>query len=139
VPNHTEDLIKRPAEAIYRTIYAPVDLHELLASAESRSRIRRLPAVQLFFGLKELSDEEVAQLAPHISQEQWRAVIDLDIWSRDRANTRELINLQRHILLHEDSVASKLVGAPDPELWELTFAKLMKIHPKIEGEVAGEA
>ena len=138
MPNHTEDLIKRPAEAIYRTIYAPVDLHELLASAESRSRIRRLPAVQLFFGLKELSDEEVAQLAPHISQEQWRAVIDLDIWSRDRANTRELINLQRHILLHEDSVASKLVGAPDPELWELTFAKLMKIHPKIEGEVEGE-
>ncbi len=136
--NHTEDLIRRPEEAIYRTIYAPVDLHELLASAETRSRIRRLPPVQLFFGLKELSDEEVAQLAPHISQEQWRAVIDLDIWSRDQANTRELINLQRHILLNEDSVASKLVGAPDPELWELTFAKLTKIHPKIEGEVEGE-
>jgi len=138
VSNHTEDLIRRPEEAIYRTIYAPVDLHELLASAETRSRIRRLPPVQLFFGLKELSDEEVAQLAPHISQEQWRAVIDLDIWSRDRANTRELINLQRHILLNEDSVASKLVGAPDPELWELAFAKLMKIHPKIEEEVEGE-
>lgn len=138
MPNHTEDLIKRPEDAIYRTIYAPVDLHEMLASAETRSRIRRLPAVQLFFGLKELSDEEVAQLAPHISQEQWRAVIDLDIWSRDQANTRELINLQRHILLNEDSVASKLVGAPDPELWELAFAKLVKIHPKIEEEVEGE-
>jgi len=138
VPNHTEELIRRPEEAIYRTIYAPVDLQEMLSSAETRSRIRRLPPVQLFFGLKELSDEEVAQLAPHISQEQWRAVIDLDIWSRDRANTRQLVNLQRHILLNEDSVASKLVGAPDPELWELTFARLTKIHPKIEGEVEGE-
>ncbi len=136
--NHTEDLVRRPEDAIYRTIYAPVDLHEMLATAETRSRIRRLPAVQLFFGLKELSDEEVAQLAPHISQEQWQAVVDLDIWSRDRADTRRLINLQRHILLNEDSVASKLVAAPDPELWELAFATLTKIHPKIEEEVEGE-
>lgn len=136
--NQTEDLIRRPEEAIYRTIYAPVDLREMLSSAETRSRIRRLPPVQLFFGLKELSDEEVAQLAPHISQEQWRAVIDLDVWSRDRANTRELVNLQRHILLNEDAVASKLVGAPDPELWELTFARLTSIHPRVEEEVEGE-
>jgi len=138
VSNHSEDLVRRPEEAIYRTIYAPVDLHEMLASAEQRSRIRRLPPVQLFFGLKELSDEEVAQLAPHITQEQWRAVIDLDVWSRDRANTRELINLQRHILLNEDSVAGKLVGAPDPELWELAFARLLRIHPRVEEEVEGE-
>ncbi|MFB3905459.1 MAG: DUF6178 family protein [Acidobacteriota bacterium] len=136
--NQTENLIRRPEEAIYRTIYAPVDLHDMLSTAEKRSRIRRLPAVQLFFGLKELSDEEVAQLAPHISQEQWRAVIDLDIWSRDRANTRQLIHLQRHILLNEDPVASKLVGASDPELWELAFARLTKIHAKVDEEVEGE-
>jgi hypothetical protein len=138
VSDHTEDLIRRPEEAFYRTIYAPVDLHEMLASADTRSRIRRLPPVQLFFGLKELSDEEVAQLAPHISQEQWRAVVDLDVWSRDRADVRRLIDLERHILLNEDPVASKLVGAPDPELWELAFATLARIHPRVEEEIEGE-
>ncbi|RPI24909.1 MAG: hypothetical protein EHM61_15815 [Acidobacteria bacterium] len=134
----SKDLIRRPEEALYRTIYAPVDLHELLASAESRSRIRRLPPVQLFFGLKELTDEEVAQLAPHVTQEQWQAVIDLDIWSRDNANVHHLINLQRHILLTDDPVARKLIGAADPDLWELALSRLLKIHPKVDEEYEGE-
>jgi len=138
VPKASEDLVKRPEDALYRTVYAPVDLREMLASAESRSRIRRLPPVQLFFGLKELSDEEVALLAPHVTREQWQAVIDLDVWSRDQANINHLINLQRHILLAEDPVARKLIAAADEELWELAFARLLKVYARVDEEFEGD-
>jgi hypothetical protein len=138
VPPDSRDLITRPEDRLYRTIYAPVDLSDMLASAESRSTIRRLPAVQLYFGMKELSDEEIGQLVPHVTTEQWQGILDLDLWSRDRASVKAFINLQRHLLLAADPVARKLVAAADPELWELTFNRLLKIHPIIEDDVESE-
>jgi hypothetical protein len=138
VPLDSYDLILRPEKVLYRTIYAPVNLSEMLATAESRSRIRRLPAVQLYFGMKELSDEEVGQLVPHVTGEQWQAVLDLDLWSRDRVSAKAFINLQRHLLLAEDAVARKLVAAADPELWELAFKRFLKIHAIVEDDVESE-
>ena len=41
VPEERQDLVTRPEETIYRTIYAPVDVGSMLASAETRSKIRR--------------------------------------------------------------------------------------------------
>ena len=40
---------ERPEELIFRNCYAPFDVREYLQSAETRARIRKFPAVQLFF------------------------------------------------------------------------------------------
>ncbi len=124
--------IDKPEEIVYRSCYAPVDLNTLMATSGTRSKIRRLPVAQLFFGLQELDDQEVAQLLPHVTEGQWRGVLDLALWSRDRARTGEFIRLQRHLLRAEDAVAKKLFRSSDPELWELTFRRFLDVRMRLE-------
>lgn len=125
-------LSKRPEDLIYQSCYAPVDLRSMLAHAETRSRIRRLPAAQLFFSLKELDDEEISQLLPHVTEEQWSAVLDLEIWRKDRMSLPALLGWQRHVITAEAAVARKLVRAAEPELWELAFRRGMRVYEKID-------
>lgn len=133
-----EALIRRPEELVYRSCYAPVDLHQMLESLETRSRIRRLPAPQLFFGLQELDDEDREKLLPYVTQEQWTGVLDLDLWSRDKMSVEKFLYWQRHILQAAAPVARKLVHAADPEVWELAFKNNIKIYCKIEDDVEGQ-
>ncbi len=137
-PARSYDLVRKPEDAIYRACYSPVDLHDLLASSETRGRIRKLPAVQVFFGLKELDEEEIAALVPHVTREQWQAVVDLDVWDRATASTERFLSLQRHLLSAEDAVARKLIAATDRDLWELLFRRQLKIHRKIYDDLEGE-
>lgn len=129
---------RRPEEIVYRGVYAPLDLHAMLASAGTRSRIRRLPAPQLYFGLLELDDDDVAQLLPHVTEEQWRGVLDLSLWSRDRVKRGEFLRLQRHLLTAEDAVARKLLRAVDKALWELTFKRDVRALARVEEDYEGE-
>lgn len=135
-------LAKRPEELIYRSCYAPVDLRSMLADAEGRGRIRRLPAVQLFFSLKELDDDEVAQLLPHLTEEQWTAILDLDVWQKDRFRLPAILGWNRHLLTTDAPVARKLSRATAPDVWELVFAKGLRIHARIGPdefeEIAGD-
>jgi hypothetical protein len=111
----------------------------MLAGSEGRGRIRRLPAAQLFFSLKELDDDEVSSLLPHLTEEQWAAVLDLEIWHRDRLSLPALLGWQRHLLTAEDPVARKLVRATDPEIWELAFRKGMVVFARSDpDEFEGE-
>lgn len=137
-PARSYDLVRRPEEAIYRACYSPVDLRDMLATAETRARIRKLPAVQVFFGLKELDEEEIAALIPHVTREQWQAVIDLDVWERATASTERFLSLQRHLLAAEDAVARKLVAAADRDLWELLLRRQVTVHRKIYDDLEGE-
>ncbi len=119
---------------VYRSCYAPVDLHLMLSNAERRSRIRRLPPAHLFFGLKELEDEDIVRLLPHVTEEQWRGVLDLDLWSRDRASVEQFLYWERFVVDAGPAVARKLIRAADPELWELTFKRQTKVYSKLEDD-----
>lgn len=131
--------LEQPESLVYRSCYAPVDLREMLASADSRARIRRLPAAQFFFSLKELDDEEISRLLPHITDEQWTTILDLDIWNRDQADLNRFLDWQRHILSPEKAVAHKLARAADAELWELAWKKELHILARSEeDEFEGE-
>lgn len=124
------ELVEHPEELVYRSCYAPADLRDLLQSAEERSKIRRLPPSQLFFGIKELSEEEVGALLPHVTEEQWTGVLDLDLWSKDRVQLGPFLAWQRYMLEAEPPVARKLARAADPELWELAFRRGLRIYPR---------
>ena len=79
-----EELTTRsPEEMIYQSVYAPVDLGEMLSTADLRGRIRRLSVPHLFFGIKELEDQEILKLLPHITATQWTGILDLHLWTRD--------------------------------------------------------
>ncbi len=132
------DDAKRPEDLIYRTCYVPEELGEMLASADTRSRIRKLPAPQLYFGLQHLSDEEVKALLPHITEEQWTTVLDLDLWSRDRVRVDAFAGWHRHLLDAADPVARKLLRGTDPELWQLLIRRRLKVHRAVEEEFEGE-
>ena len=124
--------IHRSEELIYNSIYRPVDVRAMLESADTRGQIRKLSGPHLFFGLKELGDEEFLRLLPHVTEEQWTGVLDLDLWSGDNMSSEQFLDLERHIVQAEDPVARKLIRAADPELWELLFKRKLKIYPKVE-------
>lgn len=120
--------MRRPEELVYRTCYAPVDLGQMLSSSQSRSRIRRLPTAQLYYGLRELSDDQIGQLLPHITEEQWKGVLDLDLWRRDRLDAGQFLYRQGCIVSAHDAVARKLIRAVEEEIWEFAFQRLLQIH-----------
>lgn len=131
-------LVRRPEELVYRSCYAPADLREMLKSADTRSRIRHLPPSPLYFSLKELEEEEMALLLPHLSEEQWTGILDLDLWSRDRVSDGQWLYWQKHIVEAPAPVARKLLRAADPELWELTFKRNLQIYGKDEDQVRAD-
>jgi len=124
--------VHRSEELIYNSVYRPVDVRAMLESADTRGHIRKLAATHLFFGLKELEDEEFLKLLPHVTEEQWTGVLDLDLWSGDNMSSEQFLDLERHIVQAEDPVARKLIRAADPELWELIFKRKLTIYPKVE-------
>jgi hypothetical protein len=130
-------LVRNPEEVVYRSCYAPVDLRGMLENAEGRSRIRRLASAHLFFGVKELEDEEISRLLPHVTQEQWTGILDLDVWSKDRVSLGQFLYWEKFILQAQDSVAAKLIRAADPELWELLFNRHLSTYMKNEDEIEG--
>jgi len=123
-----------PEELIYQSIYAPVDLEEMLSTSALRGRIRRLSVPHLFFGLKELEDQEILKLLPHITETQWTGILDLHLWSRDEMSTGAFMELERHITQAEDPVASKLLRGTDPELWELLLQRSLQIYGKVDND-----
>ena len=127
----------RPEEVVYRICYARADLRELLQSAETRSKIRRLPPAQVFFSLKELDEAEIQRLLPHLTEEQWTGILDLDLWSKDRVRLNRFLQRLSPILQSEDAVARKLLRATDHELLELALNPL-KIH-RLDEDGAPEA
>ena len=126
----------RPEEVVYRICYARADLRELLQSAETRSKIRRLPSAQLFFSLKELAEAEIQQLLPHLTEEQWTGILDLDLWSKDRVHLNRLFYRMSHIIQSQDAVARKLLRGTDHELLELALNPL-RIHQLDEDGAPG--
>jgi len=127
-----ESLLRRAEDIFFQSCYAPVDLKKMLESADTRSQIRRLPAAQLFYPAKELSDSEIQALLPHITEEQWAGILDLDLWTKDRARMGRFLSWQRHIVNAEPSVARKLLRGTDNELWELAFRRDLIVYPRTE-------
>lgn len=120
-------VVDRAADLIFKASYSPVEVADLLSSAETRSRIRRLTPHQLFFGLSKLDDQQMQQLLPQVTEEQWAAILDLSLWDRDSADTDTLLNWQRHMIEAPDAVARKLWRATSFQLWELAFSRDFKI------------
>lgn len=137
--SNRESLARRAEEIVFESCYAPVDLREMLQSAETRSRIRRLPVAQLFYPARNLGDSEMHALLPHITEEQWSGILDLDLWRKDHARVGRFLSWQRHILNAAPAVARKLLRATDSELWELAFNRDLVVFGRTEDdEYSGE-
>lgn len=138
---HTKvDLTNNPEELIYRSCYATAALTEMLETAELRSAIRRLPPAQFFFSLKELDEAQIADLLPHITEEQWSTVLDLDLWTKDEMNSERFVEWQQHMLASEDAVGRKLLRATDLEAWALALKNGIQVYERGEdGEFSEEA
>lgn len=130
--NRLPAITENPEELVYHSCYAPFDLRDQLHSAETRSRIRRLPATQVFYSLKDLDAEEMALLLPHITEDQWTTFLDLDLWDKDEVNTNALLYWESFTTETEDPVARKLLRATDPELLQLLFRKELHLIPRTE-------
>ena len=125
-------ITEHPEELVYRSCYAPFDLREYLHSAETRALIRRLPATQVFYSLKDLDPEEMSLLLLHITEEQWTTFLDLDLWDKDEVNTNALLHWESFTAETDDPVAKKLLRGTDPELLQLLFRKELQVISRTE-------
>lgn len=67
-----------------------IDLKGLLDSPEAAELIPRLPAQFLYLAIKEQRLESHHQLLAHVSQEQFTALLDFDVWQGDRVDTTKM-------------------------------------------------
>ena len=125
-------IIESTEELIFNSCYAPFDLSAYLQSAETRSRIRKLPATQVFYSLKNLDQEEMSLLLPQITEEQWATFLDLDLWDKDELNTNALLFWEKFTLAADEPVAKKLVRATDPELLQLLWKRELQLIARVE-------
>lgn len=125
---------KQPEELIFEACYSPVSIRSMLAESEGRSRIRKVAVPQLYYGVKQLGPEEIKQLLPHVTEEQWQGIMDLDLWTRDQASERYLLKWHQSLAGTEDAVVRKLFRAVDPELWILLFRRCLGVVPISEEE-----
>lgn len=125
-------IIENPEELVYSSCYAPFDIRDYLQTAETRSKIRKLPATQLFYSLQDLDQEEIYLLLPQLTEEQWTTFLDLDLWDKDLLNTNALLYWESFTTETDDPVARKLLRATDPELLQLLFRKELEIIPRVE-------
>ena len=106
------ELTTRPEEAVYRSCYTPVSLPDMLLDATGRGKIRRLPVAQLFFGISELADSELAALMPHITEQQWTGIQrlrrtsklpwDKSLTALDRSRLPQSVDRQLSVLVEGD-------------------------------------
>lgn len=128
-----------PEEAVFRSCYASVDLESMLETAEKRGQIRKLPPAQLYFAVKQMAGESLERLLPHITEEQWSLILDLDVWSKDRLQIGPFLFWARLLLKAEKAVAQKLFRGTDADMWELAFRRDLKIFARTEeDEFEGE-
>jgi hypothetical protein len=91
-----------------------------------------LPAVQFFFSLQELSDDEIVQLLSHLTEEQWVSILDLDLWTRDQVSVERFLKWAQFIIQVEDPVARKILRGTNPTLWQLAFKRDLGLFARTE-------
>lgn len=104
----------------------------MLATAESRSQIRKLPPAQLYFAVKQMAGESLERLLPHITEEQWSLILDLDVWNKDRLRIGSFLYWGSLLLKADKAVAQKLFRGTDPDMWELAFRRDLKVFARTE-------
>jgi hypothetical protein len=127
---------KQAEELIFEACYSPVSIRTMLADSEGRSRIRKVAVPQLYYGAKQLGPQEIRQLLPHVTEEQWQGIMDLDLWTRDQASEQYLLKWHQSLEDVEDPVVRKLFRAVDAELWILLFRRRLGVIPISEEEEA---
>jgi len=101
--------------------------HELLVTAKDGPELLpRLPAQEVYLLVKELGIDDVADLIPMASPEQFAAFLDLDGWQGDELQEAALIPWLAALLDGGEDVVLQAVANLDYELLALWLRKLAK-------------
>lgn len=67
------------------------DAHALLAREDADQAIRGLSELELYYAVKALGADEAGPLLALVTREQIRALVDLDVWQKDRLAIEDLL------------------------------------------------
>ena len=102
----------------YRLILEAVDGPELLA---------RLPEQDLFLMLKEIGDDEVEDLMPMVTPDQYTACLDLDCWDSDQFQRETALTWLERLLECEPNTVLTTIRNVNFELLILVLKKHIQI------------
>ncbi len=102
----------------YRLLIEAVDGPELMA---------RLPEQDLFLMLKEIGDDEVEDLMPMITPDQYQACLDLDCWTTDQFQSETALLWLERLLECEPATVLNTMRNMDFEVLILILKKHIKI------------
>lgn len=99
----------------------------LLEAADIEELVPQLAAQELYLLIRELGFEEVAELLPLVSSEQYSLFVDLDCWEGDRIAGAEVVKWLQALLDAGEEKALQVVRELDRELLVL----MLKCHLRV--------
>lgn len=99
----------------------------LLEAIDGPELISRLPELDLFLTLKEIGSEEIEDLMPMLSADQFTACIDLDCWEADRFQAEGSLDWLERLLECEPHKILSTLREMNFELLILVLKKHIKI------------
>jgi hypothetical protein len=126
--------------AAMRQVRGKKRLDLVLDSPDPAALVRRIPAEDLFFTVREVGLSDAVELVQLATPRQFRAFLDLDCWRRDEMDPKRAlpwlraarVGSQRDERL-EKAWRAKL-KALDPEVMGLLFKSTLRVHSLEENE-----
>ncbi len=109
---------------------------DLVISAEhGESALRAIAPEELYFTIKDLGLSDARELVQFASASQFKALIDLDAWRKDRFDPSAALSWIRLARTdHDDERYRKKLAALDLEILELLLKTQLKVHDLREDE-----
>jgi len=95
--------------------------------------IRALPEEEVYWTIKERGIEDSLSLIAMTSQDQFQFLIDIDCWSKDRLDLKNMLVWYRMLGKCNEAKVAEWFGSADEELLIYSLKKLFKVY-KIEEE-----
>jgi len=113
------------------------DAHALLAREDADQAIRGLSELELYYAVKALGADEAGPLLALVTRDQIRALIDLDVWQKDRLAIEDLLVWLGAFKEVSEARLAEAVLALDPETIGTLLRRRLLITRVIREDAGG--
>jgi hypothetical protein len=100
----------------------------LLTPVDAEKRVQSLPAADLYGIIRRIGLEDCTELLPLASPQQFRALLDFDVWQGDEPSLERLQPWLRALMQAGPEVVSSRMLAMDDELLNWTLRQTVEVH-----------
>jgi hypothetical protein len=108
-------------------------LRVIKASDLAEEVVRALPPEEVLLTIKGVGPDDALPILAHTSPEQFRFLLDVELWKRDQLDEAKVIEWLHHMLACGESRIVEFATTADLELLAIILRKLLYLIPNEEG------